>query len=56
MDKMYVNINHYGNTSAASVPIAIDEAIEKGLIKKGNLFATVAFGGGLTWGGALIEY
>jgi len=56
MDKMYVNINNYGNTSAASVPIAIDESIEKGLIKRGDLFATVAFGGGLTWGGALIEY
>jgi 3-oxoacyl-[acyl-carrier-protein] synthase-3 len=56
MDKMYVNINHYGNTSAASVPVAIDEAIEKGYINRGDLFATVAFGGGLTWGGALIQY
>lgn len=56
MDKMYINIDQYGNTSAASVPIAIDEAIEKGYIKKGNLFATVAFGGGLTWASALIEY
>ena len=56
MEKMYMNINHYGNTSAASVPIAIDEAIEKNLINRGDLFATVAFGGGLTWGGALIQY
>lgn len=56
MEKMYVNIEKYGNTSAASVPIAIDEAIRTGFIKKGDLLMTVAFGGGLTWGGALIEY
>lgn len=55
MDKMYLNINEYGNTSAASVPIAIDEAIRTGKLKKGDLFATVAFGGGFTFGGALIE-
>ena len=56
INKMYINIDQYGNTSAASVPIAIDEAIEKGLISRGDLFATVAFGGGLTWASALIEY
>ncbi|MFO7969416.1 MAG: beta-ketoacyl-ACP synthase III [Bacillota bacterium] len=56
MDKMFMNIDKYGNTSAASVPIAIDEAIEKGLINRGDLFITVAFGGGLTWAGALIKY
>ncbi|MFW5889052.1 MAG: beta-ketoacyl-ACP synthase III [Bacillota bacterium] len=55
-DKMFININKYGNTSAASVPIAINEAIENGLIKRKDLFMTVAFGGGLTWAGALIEY
>jgi 3-oxoacyl-[acyl-carrier-protein] synthase-3 len=55
MDKMYLNISEYGNTSAASVPIAIDEAIRTGKLKKGDLFATVAFGGGFTYGGALIE-
>lgn len=55
MSKMYINMNRYGNTSAASVPIAIDEAIENGFLKKGDLFITVAFGGGLTWAGALIE-
>jgi len=55
MSKMYVNINKYGNTSAASVPIAIDEAIKTNFLKKGDLFITVAFGGGLTWAGALIE-
>lgn len=53
-DKIYLNIDKYGNTSAASVPIAIDEAIKLKYIKKGDKFITVAFGGGLTWGGALI--
>jgi 3-oxoacyl-[acyl-carrier-protein] synthase-3 len=56
MDKMFVNIDRYGNTSAASVAIAIDEAIRNNLIKRKDLFMTVAFGGGLTWAGALIEY
>jgi 3-oxoacyl-[acyl-carrier-protein] synthase-3 len=55
MEKMYLNIENYGNTSAASVPLAIDEAIKKGHLKKGDVFATVAFGAGLTWGGAIIE-
>ncbi len=55
MEKMFLNIHKYGNTSAASVPLAIDEAIKENKLKKGDLFATVAFGGGFTWGGALIE-
>lgn len=55
MDKMYLNIQKYGNTSAASVPLALDEAIKKNKLNKGDLFATVAFGGGFTFGGALIE-
>ena len=55
MDKMFLNISKYGNTSAASVPLAIDEAIKTKFLKKGDKFITVAFGGGLTWGGALIE-
>ncbi|MFW5841887.1 MAG: beta-ketoacyl-ACP synthase III [Bacillota bacterium] len=55
IEKMYMNIQNYGNTSAASVPLAIDEAIKKQTLKKGDTFATVAFGGGLTWGGALIR-
>lgn len=54
--KVYMNIDKYGNTSAASVPIAIDEAVQKGLIKAGQHFITVAFGGGLTWAGALIKF
>ncbi len=56
LDKMYMNIQKYGNTSAASVPIAIDEAVRSGFLKRGMTFVTVAFGGGLTWGGALIKF
>ncbi len=56
MKKMYMNIHKYGNTSAASVPIAIDEAVRTGFLKRGDKFITVAFGGGLTWGGALIRF
>lgn len=56
MDKMFTNIDKYGNTSAASVPIAIDEAVRTNFLKRGDLFITVAFGGGLTWGGALIRF
>lgn len=55
MENMYLNISRYGNTSAASVPIAIDEAIKTKRLKKDDLFITVAFGGGLTWGGAIIQ-
>lgn len=55
MDKMFINIDKYGNTSAASVPLAIDEAIKTNYLKKGDTFMTVAFGGGFTWGGALIK-
>jgi 3-oxoacyl-[acyl-carrier-protein] synthase-3 len=56
MNKMYLNISRYGNTSAASVPLAIDEAIKENKLHKGDTFMTIAFGGGLTWAGALIKY
>ncbi len=52
---MFSNIEHTGNTSAASVPLAIDEAIKTGRLKKGDRFITAAFGAGFTWGGAVIE-
>ena len=55
-DKFYVNLESYGNTSAASVPIAFSEAVEKGLIQKGDKVILVAFGGGLTWAGILLEW
>jgi len=55
-EKVYLNINKYGNTSAASVPLALDEAVREGRIKKGSHIVSVAFGGGLTWGAAAIRW
>lgn len=55
-EKVYINVDKYGNTSAASVPIALDEANRLGLIKKGSLVLTCAFGGGFTWGAVLIRW
>lgn len=49
-DKMYVNIEKFGNTSAASIPIALDEAVQNGHLAEGDLIILVAFGAGLTWG------
>jgi len=56
MDKVIVNIDRYGNTSAASIPIALDEAIRAGKIKDGDYILLEAFGGGLTWASALIKW
>lgn len=55
-DKVYVNLNRVGNMSAASVPVALDEANKKGLIKKGDIVLLVAFGGGLTWGSSVMRW
>jgi len=55
-EKVYANIDRYGNTSAASIPIALYEAHEKGVIKRGDLVGFTAFGGGLTWASAIIQY
>ena len=55
-DKVFVNISEYGNTSAASVPIALDECIRDGKLKKGDIIILVAFGAGLTWGANVIEF
>ena len=54
--KVYSNIARYGNTTAASIPIALGECIEKGLIKKNSLVCLAAFGSGFTWGSALIKF
>lgn len=51
--KFYINIEHYGNTSAASIPIALDEMREKGMLKEGMRVLAVGFGAGFTWSGAL---
>ena len=56
MEKAFVNIDKYGNTSSASVPIAIDEARKEGRLHKGDIVMLVAFGGGLTWGSSLIRW
>jgi len=55
-DKVYVNINRYGNTSAASIPLALDELVRSGQVERGDLLLLTAFGGGLTWGAMLIKY
>lgn len=55
-DQVYNNIQRYGNTTAASVPIALCEAWEKGLIKEGDLVCLAAFGSGFTWGSALLYW
>ena len=55
-EKVYVNIHRYGNTSAASIPIALHEAISEGRIKRGDLILLTAMGGGLTWGAMLLRY
>lgn len=54
-EKVFVNIEHYGNTSAASVPIALCEAFEQGRAKVGDTLALVAFGAGLTWAAAVVK-
>lgn len=55
-EKFYQNMMRYGNTSAASIPIALDEMAEQGLLEKGQKVLCVGFGAGLTWGGALLEW
>jgi 3-oxoacyl-[acyl-carrier-protein] synthase-3 len=56
MDKVYVNVDRYGNTSAGSIPIALDECVRDGLIKEGSLALFVAFGGGFTWASVLVRW
>jgi 3-oxoacyl-[acyl-carrier-protein] synthase-3 len=55
-EKVFINIDHYGNTSSASVPLALDECIRTGKIKRGDIIILVAFGAGLTWGANVIEF
>jgi 3-oxoacyl-[acyl-carrier-protein] synthase-3 len=55
-EKFYMTVHKYGNISSASVSIALDEAVRTGAIKKGQLVLLTAFGGGLTWGSALIRW
>lgn len=56
LEKVYLNMDRYGNTSAASIPIALDEAVREGRIRDGSLVLFGAFGAGLTWASALIRW
>lgn len=55
-EKVYVNIDEYGNTSAASIPVALEEMLDKGLLKDGNVVLCVSFGAGFTWGSLLMKW
>ena len=56
MDRVYSNLDRYGNTSAASIPIALTEAVSEGRIKPGDVLGLIGFGGGLTWGALVVEW
>ena len=56
MERVIVTVDRHGNTSAASVPLALDEAVRSGKVKRGELLLLEAFGGGFTWGSALLRY
>jgi 3-oxoacyl-[acyl-carrier-protein] synthase-3 len=55
-ERCYVNIDRYGNTSAASIPIALDEGVRKGMIKPNDIILMTAFGAGLTWAGSVVRW
>ncbi len=55
-EKVYTNIDRYGNTSAASIPIALNEMVQRGLLKEGQIVLLVAFGAGFTWGATVIRW
>jgi len=56
LDKVVVTVDKHGNTSAASIPLALDVAVRDGRIQRGNVILMEAFGGGFTWGSALIKF
>jgi 3-oxoacyl-[acyl-carrier-protein] synthase-3 len=55
-ERCFVNIDRYGNTSAASIPIALDEAVREGRIKRDDIVLMAAFGAGLTWAGSVVRW
>ena len=55
-EKVVVNLDRYGNTSAASIPLALDEAVKAGRVQPGSLLVLVGFGAGLTWGANVIRW
>ncbi|HYY16360.1 MAG TPA: 3-oxoacyl-[acyl-carrier-protein] synthase III C-terminal domain-containing protein, partial [Gammaproteobacteria bacterium] len=56
MSRVVVTIGEHGNTSAASVPLALDQAVRDGRIKRGEILLLAAFGAGFTWGSVLVKY
>ena len=56
MEKVFVNVDRYGNTGAASVYVALEEAVAAGRVKRGDLLLIAAFGGGFAWGAALMRW
>ena len=56
MEKVLSNLDEYGNTSAGSIPLALDEAVRSGKVKEGDIVATAGFGAGLSWGAAIIRW
>jgi 3-oxoacyl-[acyl-carrier-protein] synthase-3 len=56
MDRVAVNIDEYGNTSSASIPLALEEAVRQGRVKTGDHVLLAGFGSGLTWGATLLKW
>ena len=56
MEKVIMNLDKYGNTSAATIPIALDEAVRSGKVKKGDVIACSGFGAGLSWGAVVMKW
>jgi 3-oxoacyl-[acyl-carrier-protein] synthase-3 len=56
MDKVFVNVDRFGNTSAASIPIALNDAMEQGRVKEGSTVLFAAFGAGFTWGSLVVRF
>ena len=56
MDKVFINVDRFGNTSAASIPIALSDAVEQGRVKEGTTVMFVAFGAGFTWGSLVARF
>ena len=56
MDKVLYNLDEYGNTSAASIPLALDQAVREGRVKPGDVIACAGFGAGLSWGAAIVRW
>lgn len=55
-ERVLSNLSNYGNTSAASIPLALDEAVRSGKVKAGHTIAAAGFGAGLTWGSAIVRW